>query len=137
MSPNQLSRKKRSENKYLGLEDAFSAVSKLILQRKSSFCSICEIITIFTHRSKRRKERERESSRATIVTLFANVMACGSAGTEVCYRRFGHNEGDNPEFTQPVMYKKVAKHPEVDQIMGDSPFSYSSFLTSAVSRSTF
>jgi 2-oxoglutarate dehydrogenase E1 component len=38
----------------------------------------------------------------------------------VCYRRFGHNEGDNPEFTQPVMYKKVAKHPEVDQIMGDS-----------------
>ena len=37
----------------------------------------------------------------------------------ICYRRFGHNEGDEPSFTQPLMYKKIRSHPSPVNVYGE------------------
>lgn len=34
----------------------------------------------------------------------------------VCYRRYGHNEGDDPSYTQPLMYKAIAEHRSVRKL---------------------
>jgi 2-oxoglutarate dehydrogenase E1 component len=34
----------------------------------------------------------------------------------VGYRKYGHNEGDEPAFTQPLMYRRIAEHPTVRQL---------------------
>ena len=46
----------------------------------------------------------------------------------LCYRRYGHNEGDEPRFTQPILYKAIEKHQNVrdiysSQLVADGIFS--------------
>ena len=37
----------------------------------------------------------------------------------ICYRRYGHNEGDDPSFTQPLMYKAIGKKKTTREIYAD------------------
>ncbi len=48
-------------------------------------------------------EYRREFNKDGVVDLF-------------CYRRHGHNEGDEPAFTQPLMYRAIARHPTTRQL---------------------
>ena len=34
----------------------------------------------------------------------------------LCYRKYGHNEGDEPRFTQPMLYKAISTHPNPREI---------------------
>ncbi|MCP4686555.1 MAG: 2-oxoglutarate dehydrogenase E1 component, partial [Desulfobacterales bacterium] len=38
----------------------------------------------------------------------------------ICYRRYGHNEGDEPYFTQPTMYERIRQRPSLDRVYEDA-----------------
>ena len=56
---------------------------------------------------------------ARIATEFRQQFQTDVVIDLICYRRFGHNEGDEPAFTQPVMYRTIGQHPSARKIYGD------------------
>jgi 2-oxoglutarate dehydrogenase E1 component len=56
---------------------------------------------------------------ARIATEFRQTFLKDVVIDMFCYRRFGHNEGDEPAFTQPLMYKAIAKHPSTRKIYAE------------------
>jgi 2-oxoglutarate dehydrogenase E1 component len=53
---------------------------------------------------------------AKIATEYRQKFGADVVIDMFCYRRFGHNEGDEPSFTQPLMYKKIRNHQGVREI---------------------
>jgi 2-oxoglutarate dehydrogenase E1 component len=58
---------------------------------------------------------------AEIATRFRNKFNSDIFIDMVCYRKHGHNEGDDPKYTQPQLYSLIEKHPNPREI-------YTSFL---------
>lgn len=53
---------------------------------------------------------------ARIAVEFRQTFGCDVVIDMFCYRRFGHNEGDEPAFTQPQMYRQIAQQPTSREI---------------------
>ncbi len=53
---------------------------------------------------------------AKVATEYRQLFGVPVVIDMFCYRRFGHNESDEPSFTQPLMYRRIKEHPNVSSI---------------------
>ena len=51
-----------------------------------------------------------------VATEYRQMFGKDTVVDMFCYRRFGHNEGDDPTFTQPLMYAKIRELPSVREL---------------------
>lgn len=51
----------------------------------------------------------------------------------LCYRKYGHNEGDEPRFTQPLLYREIAKHPNPKEIYAKKLIEEGTFTSEEIS----
>lgn len=52
----------------------------------------------------------------------------------LCYRKYGHNEGDEPRFTQPMLYKEIAVHPNPKEIYSKKLIAEGSFTLEEINE---
>ena len=57
---------------------------------------------------------------ARLATEFRNEFGCDAVVDIVCYRRHGHNEADEPAFTQPLMYKRIRETRTTRQLYAEA-----------------
>jgi len=55
----------------------------------------------------------------TLAVEYRNRFAKDAVVDVVCYRRYGHNEGDEPYFTQPLMYARIKERPSPHRLYAD------------------
>jgi 2-oxoglutarate dehydrogenase E1 component len=55
---------------------------------------------------------------AKVATEFRQMFGKDVVIDMFCYRRFGHNEGDDPTMTQPLMYARIKDHPTTKELYG-------------------
>jgi 2-oxoglutarate decarboxylase len=56
---------------------------------------------------------------ASLAVAYRNTFKKDVVIDMFCYRKYGHNEGDEPSYTQPLLYKKIKSHPSVRELYGE------------------
>jgi 2-oxoglutarate dehydrogenase E1 component len=71
---------------------------------------------------------------ADIITKFRQKFKKDAVLDIICYRKYGHNEGDEPFFTQPIMYSKIKEHADLETIYSKKLIAEGTILESSYQK---